>query len=179
MLVSRGTVQIAVLVLFLLIAAISIFGFSKLELGLEISELAPVTSYMRRFDEVYAEYFNKFDQPTDIFFLPTASTPGQQQQQQHQERRHDVDLLNLDEFLGRGYAPGSSGQNTQQQQTPQWWKPEVQAALRLAHYRIASRPSTSRLVNPLMAMLDDPEIGPKLRQGDKQASLTQPRSICS
>lgn len=167
---SLGTVQIAVLVIFLTIAAISIYGFSKLELGLEISELAPVTSYMRRFDEVYAEYFNKFDQPTDIFFLPTPPTANQGEHQQQQQVRSDVDLLNPDEFLGRGYAPGSDDKKPQHQQTPQWWKPEVQAALRLAHHRIASRPSTSRLVNPLLAMLDDPEIGPKLRQGDKQAS---------
>lgn len=167
----RKPVKIAVLVLFLAIAAISIFGFSRLELGLEISELAPVTSYMRRFDEVYAEYFNKFDQPTDIFFLPTPAAPTQGKHHQQQEGRNDVDLLNPDEFLGRGYATGSDDKKPQQQQTPQWWKPEVQAALRLAHHRIASRPSTSRLVNPLLAMLDDPEIGPKLRQGDKQIFL--------
>lgn len=159
--------QIAVLVIFLTIAAVSIFGFSKLELGLEISELAPVTSYMRRFDEIYAEYFNKFDQPTDIFFLPSpAATSGQKQQN---EKANDIDLLNPDEFLGKGYSEAYEQKQQQQPQTPQWWMPEVQAALRLAHHRIASRPSTSRLINPLLSMLDDPEIGPKLRQGDKQA----------
>ncbi|KAL8440535.1 hypothetical protein Efla_003206 [Eimeria flavescens] len=167
----KKSVKIAVLALFLLIAAISIFGFSKLELGLEISELAPTTSYMRRFDEVYAEYFNKFDQPTDIFFLPNAAAIGQKQVSSLQEGSHDVDLLSLDEFLGRGYAVDSADEKMQHQQAPQWWKPEVQAALRLTHHRIASRPSTSRLVNPLLAMIDDPEIGPKLRQGDKQIFL--------
>lgn len=164
--------QFAVLALFTLIACISIYGFSRLELGLEISELAPHTSYMRRFDEIYAEYFNKFDQPTDIFFLPTGATSSHPKPQQQQERRYDVDLLNMDEFLGRGYAQEAVEEMTEHQQSPQWWKPEVQAALRLAHYRITSRPSTSRLINPLLAMIDDPEIGPKLRQGDKQASST-------
>ena len=175
--------QIVVLGIFLTIAAISIFGFSKLELGLEISELAPVTSYMRRFDEAYAEYFNKFDQPTDIFFLPTPAVPAasqqQQQKQQQQQllqqrqgRTQDTDLFNPTEFLGRPLSSETTEETSQQLQAPQWWKPEVQAALRLAHHRIASRPSTSRLVNPLLAMLDDPEIGPKLRQGDKQASCS-------
>lgn len=166
--------QIAVLVIFLTIAAVSIFGFSKLELGLEISELAPVTSYMRRFDEVYAEYFNKFDQPTDIFFLPTLPAV---REHPPQDRTADVDLLDPDEFLGRGPNSEISEQKQQQLQTPQWWKPEVQAALRLAHHRISSRPSTSRLINPLLAMLDDPEIGPKLRQGDKQASSLQRKPV--
>ncbi|CDI81095.1 Patched family domain containing protein, putative [Eimeria praecox] len=116
----KKPVKIAVLVVFLTIAAVSIFGFSKLELGLEISELAPVTSYMRRFDEVYAEYFNKFDQPTDIFFLPT---PAPEQNQE--ERTTDVDLLNPDEFLGKAYGSETQDQKNQQLQTPQWWKPEI------------------------------------------------------
>ncbi|KAL8443976.1 hypothetical protein Emed_006453 [Eimeria media] len=120
----KRSVKIAVLALFLGIAAISIFGFSRLELGLEISELAPITSYMRRFDEVYAEYFNKFDQPTDIFFLPSSSPTGEKQQHQ-QEGSHDVDLLSLDEFLGRGYAQDTSDDKLQHQQAPQWWKPEI------------------------------------------------------
>ncbi|KAL8434448.1 hypothetical protein ACSSS7_003146 [Eimeria intestinalis] len=168
----KRSVKIAVLTLFLGIAAISIFGFSRLELGLEISELAPITSYMRRFDEVYAEYFNKFDQPTDIFFLPNSFPAGENQlRSPTQEGSHDVDLLSLDEFLGRGYAQEASDDKLHYQQAPQWWKPEVQAALRLTHHRIASRKSTSRLVNPLLAMIDDPEIGPKLRQGDKQANF--------
>ncbi|CDJ56608.1 Patched family domain containing protein, putative [Eimeria maxima] len=170
----KKPVKIAVLVIFLTIAAVSIFGFSKLELGLEISELAPVTSYMRRFDEVYAEYFNKFDQPTDIFFLPTLPAV---REHPPQDRTADVDLLDPDEFLGRGPNSEISEQKQQQLQTPQWWKPEVQAALRLAHHRISSRPSTSRLINPLLAMLDDPEIGPKLRQGDKQASSLQRKPV--
>ncbi|CDJ28376.1 Patched family domain containing protein, putative [Eimeria mitis] len=119
----KKPVKIAVLVIFLTIAAVSIFGFSKLELGLEISELAPVTSYMRRFDEVYAEYFNKFDQPTDIFFLPT---PPSASEQTPQDRAVDVDLLNPDEFLARGYNNAETHEQKQQQpQTPQWWKPEI------------------------------------------------------
>ncbi|OEH79263.1 patched family domain-containing protein [Cyclospora cayetanensis] len=163
----KKPVKIAVLGVFLTIAAVSIYGFSKLELGLEISELAPTTSYMRRFDDAYVEYFNKFDQPTDIFFLPT---PALSEQQQQRDKGADTDLLNPGEFLGRGFASESTDQRPPTQlQAPQWWKPEVQAALRLLHHRIASRESTSRLVNPFIAMLDDPEIGPKLRQGDKQA----------
>ncbi|KFG63350.1 patched family protein [Toxoplasma gondii RUB] len=125
-------VKVAVVVAFVAIAAVSVYGFTKLELGLELSELAPGNSYMRRFDADFAHYFNKFDQPTDIFFV---------------DRGNSVDDMSI---------------------RTEWWNPKVQAALRAFHKKLESRPTTSRLVNPLLTMLDDPQIGAKLRMGDKQ-----------
>ncbi|CBZ51687.1 putative Patched family domain containing protein [Neospora caninum Liverpool] len=340
-------VKIAVVITFAAIAAVSAYGFTKLELGLELSELAPGNSYMRRFDADFAHYFNKFDQPTDIFFVdrkkrpanssssygvagdsplsssapprrlfnspnpvkasadhgtPYASSfysgldrgdvhrftspardPPTQGTGEHatpvdaaasngrlnsgesfasgsgqrtpsllvspptlrgatttehtfqleatsfpatgpnevdaawqpvdvrempeadaaetransgralsfnapedaQERRllgtmedmkkRDRSDAQTIPFREIGEKPSFSPFDREDQKSvddtsirTEWWNPKIQAAMRAFHKRLESRPTTSRLVNPLLTMLDDPQIGAKLRMGDKQ-----------
>nr|CEL72980.1 TPA: Patched family domain containing protein [Toxoplasma gondii VEG] len=343
-------VKVAVVVAFVAIAAVSVYGFTKLELGLELSELAPGNSYMRRFDADFAHYFNKFDQPTDIFFvdrkkrpansnssygvagdsplsssapprrlfiadnplqpftnadaadaafysghdrgdiahytqspiqvapelqikgelgtpsqkaasreklsprqkvasvsgqispslsvspptlrgatmaehasqmdassfLSTESKKGQdnssvpledrnipeantvETKTNSEKRVYSLDTWTTEETRGRRLV-GTNGEMAKERSETQatqfgdswdkvsssidkaggnsvddmsirteWWNPKVQAALRAFHKKLESRPTTSRLVNPLLTMLDDPQIGAKLRMGDKQ-----------
>lgn len=177
---SVACLQICVIGAFVLLAILSAVGCSKLQLGLEIADLSPSTSYMRSFDDVYARLFNKFDQPTDIFFLP-ASEEEPEPPGAGERLSRDSDLLHPDEFLRPSPsspreeegAPQSSGLQHQ----VAWWSADVHASLRLLYERLASRPSTSRLVAPLLSMLDDPVIGPKLRQGDKRVSKFQTSQV--
>ncbi|PHJ24988.1 patched family protein [Cystoisospora suis] len=270
---------ITVVLAFACVAGVSIYGFTKLEMGLELSELAPSNSYMRQFDRDFSRYFNKFDQPTDIFFVDRKKHPGDSggtdgiagkpvastRHPASASKRHKTserDVPEPDSFhrtltrervdgsfsshqklsspsLLRGSSlgvsetggPGASlspwpdeegfphliltddavggadsdtlgsqtvasaggrklaasddtartpamtsgdllspGANLEEETTvrTEWWNPRVQAALREFHKKVESRPSTSRLVNPLLTMLDDPQLGPKLRMGDKQ-----------
>lgn len=251
-------------------------------MGLELSELAPSNSYMRQFDRDFTRYFNKFDQPTDIFFVDRKKHPGDSggldgiagkpvaspRQPASASRRHkapETDIPHMDSAYralakeamegslsshqklsspsllrgssvgvdetespggnvslwtgDEGFQPASTedalvgynnassspteapamkrklvasddtatrrsaatgapadlpaGATIDEDTTvrTEWWNPQVQAALREFHKKVESRPSTSRLVNPLLTMLDDPQLGPKLRMGDKQVSL--------
>ncbi|KEP65410.1 UNVERIFIED_CONTAM: patched family protein [Hammondia hammondi] len=203
-------VKVAVVIAFVAIAAVSVYGFTKLELGLELSELAPGNSYMRRFDADFAHYFNKFDQPTDIFFVDPKKRPANSNSSygvagdsplssSAPPRRLFIADNPLQPFINAGVSGPASfsgrdrGDIAHYTQSPtqvapelqikgelggnnvddmsirtEWWNPKVQAALRAFHKKLESRPTTSRLVNPLLTMLDDPQIGAKLRMGDKQ-----------
>ncbi|KAF7457132.1 Patched family protein [Cryptosporidium felis] len=61
-------VKLLVIIVWLCFLGISIYGFTKMESGLDLRDLSPPSSYLQGFDQDFNKYFNKYDVPTDIYF---------------------------------------------------------------------------------------------------------------
>ncbi|KAF8819762.1 patched family protein, partial [Cardiosporidium cionae] len=73
-------VKVAVLFLFAGFLAFSTYGFTRMQQGLDLSELAPNNSYLKSYDRDYLKHFNTLDLPVDIIFTKSAAwwTPSVQ-----------------------------------------------------------------------------------------------------
>ncbi|EAK88611.1 patched family protein with 12 transmembrane domain [Cryptosporidium parvum Iowa II] len=61
-------VKIIVIIIWLGFLGVSIYGFTKMESGLDLRDLSPPSSYLQAFDQDFTKYFNKYDVPTDVYF---------------------------------------------------------------------------------------------------------------
>ncbi|KAH8741467.1 F55F81 [Cryptosporidium ryanae] len=61
-------VKFMVIVIWIAFLGVSIYGFTKMESGLDFKDLPPPSSYLKSFDNDFSRYFNKYDVPTDIYF---------------------------------------------------------------------------------------------------------------
>ncbi|OII75892.1 patched family protein [Cryptosporidium andersoni] len=70
-LMATPLVKFAVLILWITFLSVSIYGFTKMESGLDLRDLAPKTSYLQGFDRDFIQYFGEYDVPTDVYFPET------------------------------------------------------------------------------------------------------------
>ncbi|KAK6590898.1 F55F8.1 [Cryptosporidium xiaoi] len=61
-------VKLLVIIVWIAFLSVSIYGFTKMESGLDFKDLPPPSSYLKSFDSDFSTYFNKYDVPTDIYF---------------------------------------------------------------------------------------------------------------
>ncbi|KAJ1604462.1 putative patched-like protein [Cryptosporidium canis] len=61
-------VKLVVIVIWLGFLGISIYGFTKMESGLDLRDLSPPSSYLQAFDQDFTKYFSEYDVPTDMYF---------------------------------------------------------------------------------------------------------------
>ncbi|KAH8583047.1 patched family [Cryptosporidium sp. chipmunk genotype I] len=61
-------VKIIVIIIWLGFLGVSIYGFTKMESGLDLRDLSPPSSYLQAFDQDFTRYFSEYDLPTDVYF---------------------------------------------------------------------------------------------------------------
>ncbi|OII71432.1 uncharacterized protein cubi_00810 [Cryptosporidium ubiquitum] len=61
-------VKLIIIIIWLGFLGISIYGFTKMESGLDLRDLSPPSSYLQTFDQDFTKYFSKYDLPTDVYF---------------------------------------------------------------------------------------------------------------
>lgn len=61
-------VKLTVILVWLGFLGVSIYGFTKMESGLDLRDLSPPSSYLQAFDQDFTKYFSEYDVPTDVYF---------------------------------------------------------------------------------------------------------------